>query len=515
MFVLTSDQIRQADEQTIQHYGIPSIVLMENAASGLVDAMMNKYPDARKILVLAGKGNNGGDGLAAARQLHNRGLDVEVLLFATLGSLKGDAGRNLRIARRMGVPVTSIRSARQFENSVDRMLSAQVIVDALFGTGLSKPLTGLYAEVVATLNALRVPVVSVDVPSGLSGSSGEIIGPAVIARLTATFGALKVPHVFPPASDYAGEVVVVDIGIPYEVLEGISQMEILSGEEFAPLLAPRPRDAHKGTFGHVAIVAGSRDKPGAAAMAALSAYRVGAGLVTVVSVPEVIRTTIGIHPEVMGLHMPEDGEGHIHSDALPTLLEFCDDRDAVLIGPGLGTSEPVQDMIRTFVMGLTRPAILDADALTAFSGKLSRLTERKAPTVLTPHPGEMGRLTGKSTEKVQQDRVSTVRDACIRSKAVTLLKGFQTLVAVPGGKVFVNPTGNPGMATGGTGDVLGGMIAGFAAQGHSPDVAALLGTFFHGLAGDAAAEEKGEASLTAGDVADYIPRAFQWLKEPS
>ncbi|HPR63772.1 MAG TPA: NAD(P)H-hydrate dehydratase [Thermoanaerobaculia bacterium] len=515
MFIVTSSQMREADRQAIEQYGIPSIVLMENAATGIVDVVHERFSDAQRVVILAGKGNNGGDGLAVARHLHNRGRMVEVWLFASLKEVRGDAAKNLRIARRMGVPIMTVKSRRDMIRLADALSRADLAIDALFGTGLTKPLNGMYAEAVALLSGSGVPVLAVDIPSGLSGSTQDLIGPAVQADMTVTFAALKVPHVFTPAVSFMGDVVVVDIGIPFEVLEGLATLELLGKDALSTLIESRPLESHKGSFGHVVVIAGSRDKPGAAALAARAAYRMGAGLVTVASVEPCVSSTIHGGSEIMGRVLMSTHEGTINPDSLPGLIEFCRDKDAVLIGPGMGTGEETQDFIRTLVMGLAHPVVLDADALTAFQGKLPRLRERSEMTILTPHPGEMARLLNVDVDRVQAERVATVQDAVRQSNAVTILKGHQSLIGVPGDRVYVNPTGNPGMATGGMGDILGGMITSLVGQGYTAEAAACLATFLHGIAGDLALESTGEISLMAGDLLDMIPRALKWLTEPS
>ena len=515
MYILTSEQMRESDTLAIHQYGIPSIVLMENATSGVADVILNHYASASRIIILAGRGNNGGDGLAAARHLFNRGLEIHVWLFSSQKSLKGDAAKNLQIVKRMGIPFKTIRSSRQLSESVDELVASDLVVDALFGTGLTKPMTGLFEDTAGLLNTLRVPVVSVDIPSGLSGSSADLIGPAVRADVTVTFAALKPAHIFPPAADFSGEVVVVDIGIPMEVLEGMSRLELITHDDMLPFVVERERDSHKGTYGHAVIIAGSRNKPGAAALAAQAAYRVGAGLVTVAAVDPVIQMTIQAWPQVMGFSLKENEGGMIHSSELSRLIEFCSDKSAVLIGPGLGTEESMQDFIRTFVGAVNQPVVTDADALTALGSRLDLINDRAAPTVLTPHPKEMAALTGKTVLDVQESRLALAEHAARTSNAVCVLKGFQTLTSHPEGRTYVNSSGNPGMATGGSGDVLGGMITGFLAQGFPEDVAAWGGVYLHGRAGDMAAEQLGEISLVAGDLLDFIPEALHWIKKPS
>jgi len=515
MRILTAEAMREVDRSAIEGLGIPSLVLMENAALGVVDALgeaSGAIGAAESAAIFCGPGNNGGDGLAIARHLAVRGWEVAVFLAAGGKELSGDAGAQLAICRKMGLAISEITAEEDAWEALAAAGDLDLIVDALFGTGLARPLSGLFELLVDGINDLPRPCVAVDLPSGLNGSRPEPLGPHVWADLTVTFAAPKIAHVLAPAADAVGELVVADLGIPPrlvdEVEEESGRLELLVEDELAGWLPPRPRDAHKGTFGHALLVAGSPGKAGAAILAARAAVRSGAGLVTV-AVPEPILETVDLGSlESMTLALSSAATSQ-------ALLEALEGKAVLAVGPGLGQDEPAVTFIRQIVTASGEadlPLVLDADGLNAFAGKAASLMERKAPTVLTPHPGELGRLLGISAKDVQGDRLGSVRRAARETGAIVVLKGGRTLIAEPGGNVWINPTGNPGMATGGSGDVLTGLTAGLIAQREAYGLevldAVLLAVFLHGLAGDLAVVEKGENALAAGDLIEFLPAAF-------
>ncbi len=507
MRILSAEAMREVDRTAIEELGIPSMVLMENAAIGVVDAIGEIYEEAESAAIFCGPGNNGGDGLAIARHLAVRGYDVQVFLVAGRRGMRGDAEVQLGICRRQGLAIQEVADEDGVVEALEEAREADLIVDALFGTGLSKPLEGLLADLVQGLNDLPVPRVSVDLPSGLNGSKSEPLGPHIKSDLTVTFAAPKIAHVFPPASESVGELVVTDLGIPPELVEEAEEeggaLHLLVGEELAGLLPERQPGTHKGDYGHVLLVAGSPGKAGAAILAARAAVRSGAGLVTV-AVPESILNVVDL--------------GSIESMTLPLrsldrVLEAIEGKSVLAMGPGLGQEDETVAAVRRIALEVSLPLVLDADGINAFAGRAAELAGRSAETVLTPHPGELGRLLGISTSEVQGDRIAAARRAAAEAEAVVVLKGYRTLVATPGGEVHVNTTGNPGMASGGTGDVLTGLIAGLLAQGLGALDAARLGVYLHGLAGDLAAARTGEAALAAGDLLTYLPAAFLELEE--
>ncbi len=514
MRILTAEEMRRVDLRAIEEIGIPSMVLMENASVGVADAIAQDFADAESVAIFCGPGNNGGDGLALARHLDARGYALRLYLVIRNSQPRGDAASQLEILRRSGLAVETVDDETDLSQLVLVCAGCDLIVDALFGTGLSRPLTGHFAELIDRLNGLGRPILAVDLPSGLDGSRAEPPGPHLQAQLTVTFAAPKVAHVLAPAADAVGEVVVTDLGIPpYLVDEAPGDLHLMLGAELAAWLAPRPSAAHKGDFGHALLVAGSPGKTGAAVLAAQAAVRGGAGLVTV-AVPEPILGIVDAGSlESMTHALPATAGGTLAGGAASAALEAAADKRAVAIGPGLGLIEETAAEIRSLALQLTIPVVLDADGLNALAGRLADLDEREAETVLTPHPGEMARLLGISTAEVQADRMAVARRAAAESGAVVVLKGHQSLVAEPSGALYVNPTGNPGMASGGSGDVLTGLIAALLAQGFGALEAAQLGVYLHGLAGDLAVAEIAPEALRASDLIDHLPLAFQRLRE--
>jgi NAD(P)H-hydrate epimerase len=487
------------------------MVLMENAALGVIDAIVQEFPQADSVAIVCGPGNNGGDGLAVGRHLAVRRYGVTIFLVTGGHQLRGDAAAQLEICRGIGLDIREVEPGESLAGLLEVANDSDVVVDALFGTGLARPLTGQFAELVSRLNEISVPRLAVDLPSGLSGSRSAILGPSFEADITVTFGAVKVPHVFPPASALVGRVIVADLGIPLELVERAEgDLHLMSEEELVPLLPVRAAESHKGDYGHVLVVAGSEGKSGAAILTARGAMRAGAGLVTVAAPAPVLPIIEAASVESMGVALPLV-EGSLGEEAVAVLVTAAGGKDVVAVGPGLGADGSTPAAVRDLVARIRGPVVLDADGLNAYSGRLAELATREYETVLTPHPGELSRLLGISTEDVLADRIGSVRNACKISRATVVLKGNLSLVAEPSGGIHVNPTGNPGMATGGSGDVLTGILAGLWAQGHSAVDAALLAVFLHGLAGDLAAEALGESGLTAGDIVARVPEAIARL----
>jgi len=512
MRVLDAEAMREVDRAAIEDLGIPSLVLMENAAIGLADAIGETYPEATSAAIFCGPGNNGGDGLALARHLTARGYQVEVRLVHGGGSLSPDAGVQLEICKKQGLTIHEYGPGDSKREAVDSASHLDVVVDALFGTGLTRPLAGHFAEIVEAINTLSVPCVAVDLPSGLNGSTATIMGPHIQAELTVTFAAPKIAHVLLPAAEAVGEVVIADLGIPRDLIErAAGDLHLLVVEELMGHLSPRPPSSHKGDFGHALIMAGSVGKAGAAILAARGAVRAGAGLVTVAT-PESVAQTVELGSlESMTLPLAADPHGGLSEESATTILDFASGKHVLAVGPGLGSSASTVQVIRRVVAEVEIPVVLDADGLNAFAGAMELLKGSGCEKILTPHPGELARLLGVSTAEIQVDRVASARSAARLAGSVVVLKGFQTLVAEPDGAVFVNPTGNPGMASGGTGDVLTGIITGLLSQGLEPTMAARLGVFVHGSAGDRAMTDCGQIALTASDLLVFLPDAFRRL----
>ena len=501
--VLNDVAMREADRITTEELGVPSLVLMEQAAAAVTATLLERYPDRQAVLVLCGPGNNGGDGLAIARQLHAHGVGVEALMLADPGGLSADAARQFEIARRFGVRV---RRPAEIERPL-RLNRADVVVDAMFGTGLTRPLEGYWAEVVAAVHGAEAPVVAVDLPSGLVAGSGGVPPVAVEANLTVTFGAPKVAHVLPPACWSCGDVAVADIGIPPWVLDDLAIMVLLEAADVAGWLPTRLPDAHKGHFGHLLVVAGRFGRAGAAALAARGAVAAGVGLVTVATPRSAVNAVQSLVPEAMVDGLAEDGDGVCTGEGILPLLSRA---TAVAVGPGLGLGEGPRTLLTSLLGAWQGPLLLDADALTLAAPNLRGL-QRKAETVLTPHPGELARLLDCETAQVVADRVACALKAAKSSHSVVLAKGARTLIAAPTGRLKVIPTGGPGLATGGSGDVLTGVVGALLAQGLTAVEAAAAGAYLHGLAGDLAGEDYSSA-VPAGALATYLPRAEQQVR---
>jgi hydroxyethylthiazole kinase-like uncharacterized protein yjeF len=510
MRILNSTQMRDADRRTIDDIGIPSLVLMENAGRQAVAAMEAMYSDLqdRQVAVLCGRGNNGGDGFVVARTLAQRGVDVSVFLIGRVADVRGDARVNLEILGRLGLTVVEVADSQAWELHVSEVGDCTLIVDAMFGTGLNAPVSGYIESVITDVNASGIPVIAIDLPSGLSADSADPIGPSIEAGLTVTLAAPKLPLVLPPGETRAGDIVIADIGIPADVLESVDgpRVYLLTRGSMRELITPRTPDSHKGDYGRVLVVAGSRGRTGAAHLAGVGALRSGAGLVTIATPAACLPIVAAMAAEYMTEPLDETADG-VDPGCVDRVIELA--RDVLAIGPGLGTSPSTREFIRQIVDRATMPLVVDADALNAFAGDPDGLTGRDGrDIIITPHPGEMARLVGMSTDEVQASRLEIARNFAVGHHVFVVLKGHRTLIATPDDKIFINPTGNPGMATGGTGDVLTGMIAAWLAQLLDAEAACRLAVYLHGLAGDLAEADEGDVSMTSADVAGHLGDAF-------
>lgn len=506
--VLTPVEMGAVDRATIEA-GIPGLILMENAAHRVVEYISERFaPVSRqRIVVVCGKGNNGGDGLAIARQLFVRFRPefLRVALTCDPEELRGDAAANLSMLRASG-----FKEHRGFSRE---MRSATLVIDAVLGTGLSGAAKGPALDAILEINSVfpSAKVVAVDIPSGLNGESGALVGDFVRADATVTFTAPKVCHAMPPACNLMGDLRVAPIGSPpslYEEDNGI-RLALITPESISPLFAPRPKDSNKGRFGHVLVVAGSRGKSGAAAMAGISALRAGAGLVTVACPESALEAVASHSPELMTEPLPETRAGVIARHAFDRIVELAGKRTLLAIGPGIGTDEETKDVVIRLFNALEQPMVIDADALNCLAGG-----EWHGPgplRVLTPHPGEMSRLAGQGIRDIQAGRIEAARKFAAARNVTVVLKGERTLIGFPDGRVWINPTGSPSMATGGTGDILTGMIAGLLGQfsGESdpgePERAIAAAVYLHGLAGEIAARNLTEQAVIATDLLRYLP----------
>lgn len=512
MKVATASEMREIDRLTIEDYGIPGVVLMERAGLAVASRIRELFSSG-KVVAICGGGNNGGDGLVAARHLFNWGFRVKVVITAKKESLSSDCASQYEIAKKAGVAV-------EFRKTLNaRDIHSAIVIDAVFGTGLSRPVEGGIAGMFSLLNGAGVTVISVDVPSGISSDTGEILGSAVKADYTITFGLPKRGHFFYPGAEYAGRLLIEDIGFPGRLLEADSiKTALVDRAKASGLVPPRERNSFKGDYGHVLIIAGSRGKTGAAHMCARAALRSGSGLVTI-GVPESLVGSFQCRvTEEMVLPLPDDGSGMMSLKALDSVLEFASEKiDVIAAGPGIGVSPATRRIVTELVLRSAVPMVIDADALNSISSSAENakgvkdiFQKAKAPIILTPHPGEMARLIH---EPKVLDRAGVSVSFAGDAGVYLVLKGVPTLTTLPEGDIFINTTGNPGMATAGAGDVLTGIIASLLGQGISPADASVLGVFIHGMAGDMAASKYGEYSLIASDIIGALPDAFVELQK--
>ena len=510
--VFTGDEMRRLDARAIETLGIPGATLMERAGQGAADAVLAWLTEAkgtarnRRVVVVSGKGGNGGDGFVVARVLKQRGVRSDVFLLASVDDVRGDAAGKLRELKRAGIRPTVVTDAGAI---VPALARADLVVDALLGTGGRTTPGGLISAVIEAINGAGRPVLALDLPSGLPADGEAPTGPVVRADATVTFAGLKRGLIVPPGRDVAGRVTVADIGIPpSETARGITTF-VLEPADVARHFPARARDAHKGTYGHLLVVAGSVGKTGAAALTATGALRSGAGLATVATAASQQPIVATLVLEAMTEPLAEGRAGFIGEGAWPALSALASARDAIAIGPGLGLDPETQAIARRLVAEVRAPMVVDADALTALVGHLELLDKAPAPRCLTPHPGELARLLGAGVPEVQRDRIGVARAFATTHQVHLVLKGAVSVVAAPDGIVLLNPTGNPGMASGGTGDVLTGVTGAFLARGLAPGDALASAVYLHGLAGDIAAERIGEESLIARDVIAALPDAFR------
>lgn len=512
MLLVTAQEMRRLDEHTIEHCGQSGAVLMERAGAGAVDVLLSQFPHVRRrrVVIVAGKGNNGGDGFVMARLLRRHGVRAEVVLLGSVDLVKGDAALALQKMRRARVPLRE--TAGEIASLCACLDGAALIVDALLGTGLSGTVEGAYAEAIEAMNASGVPIFAVDTPSGLDSDRGVPLGTCVQAEATATFGFAKIGQMIYPGLGAVGALAIVDIGIDPRAVEAVQPRSwLIEANEMARLVPVRAPDAHKGDNGHALIVAGSRGHSGAARMAAEACCRVGAGLTTLAGPASLNPVFSSGAPEVMTAALADrDGQVCFDEPALHTLLE---NKDAVLIGPGLGTHDDAVRVVRHCLTRTGLPLVVDADALTCVARDLELLRPARGRVVLTPHPGEMARLLGCDVAAVQGDRPGRARDFARKHGCVLVLKGARTLIAAPGGELWINPTGNAGMASGGMGDVLAGLIVGLLAQGLDGAEAARLAVYVHGAAADVLANEQGPVGYLASDVARAVPRRLAALRQ--
>jgi NAD(P)H-hydrate epimerase len=515
MLVLSAKEMSELDRQTIQEVGIPGIVLMENAAQGAAAYFLRVVPDLvdRRITVVAGSGNNAGDGFALARIYHSKGAQVNVVCLRSPLKLSGDALTNFTTLEKIGIPVTVWQEEKDFDAQWEPVRKSGAIIDAILGTGLKSEVKGLYRDIIESINGLNVPVLAVDIPSGLDATTGLPLGTAVKATATATFGFLKIGHLIERGAELAGQVEVIDIGIPPGLVHSAGiQRYWLTSQLLSSWIEPRDPMTHKGRAGHLCVLSGSRGKTGAAALVCLGAARAGAGLVTLF-IPESLNPILEVKlTEAMTFPIAETPEKTSASAALDQILDFLKGKQALAMGPGISTNEDTATLVKELLVKARCPIVLDADAITAVSEDPAILRKAEVPLVLTPHPGEMARICHCPVSDIQGNRLESASRLSREYGVVLVLKGHRTIVAAPDGRLAINSTGNPAMASGGTGDTLTGIIAGLLAQGFDPFRAACLGVYVHGAACDRIFGGVSTRGLLATDMLDQVPAVLGFLE---
>lgn len=521
MKLVTSNEMMNMDNIATKKYLIPGIVLMENAGLQVmqkINQLFNNFVANKRIMVFCGKGNNGGDGMVIARHLINKGADVKVFLLSSPSEIKGDAATNLKILQSMGVRIYPIISEKDLQRVDISMIYSDLIVDAIYGTGFKGEAKEISANLIKLINESKKLIVSVDLPSGLEADTGKIYGECIKSNHTITFGLPKIGLYLEPGCRFCGEIEVVDISLPQKLFDQNSlNRELITLNWVRNRISKRDSDSHKGTYGHVLVVGGSPGMTGAVYLAATGALRTGAGLVTA-AVPRSLNNILEQKlTEVMTKPLPENDKGFLGRDCIEPILEIIKSVDSIIIGPGMGVSVEGETLLKELIPQINIPIVLDADGLNLFSRIVSSdkefLKKIRANMIFTPHPGEMARLCQLTIQDVQKDRL-TIGEKFAKQWGVTVvLKGSKTIISSPKGKTYLNITGNPGMASGGTGDVLGGIIGALLGQGFNPEISAAIGVFLHGYAADKAVKQTGEFSLTAMDIINFLPVALLEVTE--
>ncbi|MGD2269928.1 MAG: NAD(P)H-hydrate dehydratase [Desulfobacterales bacterium] len=516
MYLVTAAEMRQMDRETIDSFGIPGRILMENAGRGACRVFLEQFPalGQKRVAVVAGRGNNGGDGFVIARYLSHKGINVTVFLLAEQGKVSGDAAANLRLLKPMGVPVVELPDQKTFSKHKTDLVHQDVWIDAIFGTGLNSDVRGYFRDVIEFINSSHKPVFAVDIPSGLNSDTGQPGGICIRSQATATFGFAKTGHILFPGASFTGKLEIIDIGIPPHIVKSVNpKQHLLTPAVVRSAYKPRPPDYHKGKSGHLLVISGSPGKTGAAAMTAMSAVRAGAGLVTL-GVPKNLNPILETQVvEAMTWPLPETSDGVLGETSFDQIMDLLSDKQCLAIGPGIGQSEETKDLVHRLVKACPVTIVMDADGLNNLASNVEVLSTCDVPIILTPHPGEMARLIYSTPRQIQADRLNFARDFAGKFKVHLVLKGARTVIGHPDGRVFINPTGNSGMASGGMGDVLTGMIAGFVTQGYSPETAARMGVYLHGAAADMLARDMAPFGYLATEVMNAIPSQIRALEK--
>ncbi len=508
MILVTANEMQLMDRQTIESFGITGRILMENAGRGATRFFLTQFSDFKnkRIGVIAGRGNNGGDGFVIARYLAQSGADVKVYLLAARNRVGGDAAANLKLLKPLKIPLVEIPDESSFSAYQSEMEDCDIWIDAILGTGLKSDVKGYFQTAIDFINALNQPVFAVDIPSGLNSDTGQPCGTSIRASATATFGFAKAGHMIHPGAGYTGALRIVDIGIPPHIVQTVAPKQfLLTADLIRSYVTPRAEDAHKGATGHLLVVAGSPGKTGAASMTSVSALRAGAGLVTLAigrSLNSVLESQM---LEAMTVPLPESQEGALGESAFGVIQKLMSGKKCLAIGPGLGQASETRKLVHKIILESQIPVVVDADGINHLAGRMQILKKAHVPIILTPHPGEMARLLDVKVSKIQQDRINCARNVAVDLNIHVVLKGARTVIAHPDGRIFINATGNAGMASGGMGDVLTGIIAGHIVQGFSPESAAHIGVYLHGAAADCLALTVGPYGYLAGEVMHAVP----------
>ncbi|MCK5312411.1 MAG: NAD(P)H-hydrate dehydratase [Desulfobacteraceae bacterium] len=517
MYLVTADEMQNMDRDTIESFGIPGRTLMESAGRGAYTMLVQTFPNisSKTVGIIAGRGNNGGDAFVVARYLMEKNIHTNIFLLCSKKKISGDAKANFELVQKLiknnnNSSITEIIDENTLQKYKSKLLHHDIFVDGIFGTGLNSDVRGIFKDIIAMVNKSKSLVFSIDIPSGLSADTGKPCGIAINASATATFAHPKPGHILHPGDKHTGELEVVDIGIPGYITEKFNpKLNLLEEKDIKLLFPERDSESHKGHFGHVLILAGSPGKTGAAALASNAAMRCGTGLVTL-GIPQSLNTSVEPQvTEAMTYPLPDNGKGILTESAFEKIIEIAKDKDAIAIGPGIGTDKRTKTLLEKLIKVLDIPMIMDADSLNLIAENPQILKNTKSDIILTPHPGEMARLASTSTQEIQDNRLESARTFSDEFGITLVLKGANTIISLADKKAYICPAGNPGMASGGMGDVLTGMIAGFKAQGFSSENAAIAGVFIHGLCGDMLADSMGGFGFLASDMVKVIPEVIQ------
>lgn len=514
MKLALNSEMREIDRVTIEKYGIPGIVLMENAGRAVVDEIKRLDRPVKSVLILCGTGNNGGDGFVIARHLQNNDIKIRLFIVGQPKDISGDAALNLQVLRKLDTQIDNVNDQGGLMKLEKLIPIHDVVVDAMFGTGLSSEVQGIHAGVIDVVNRLSRYTISVDVPSGVSGDTGKVMGSAVKAHKTITFALPKLGNIMYPGAGYNGDLVIRKIGLPNKAINETGlKHNMITKKQIMGLLPERPKNSHKGTYGKANVIAGSSGMTGAAILTCKAALRSGLGLLKLY-IPESLNLLITTSvPEVVTIPLNEMRRGVININQITKIIDQTQDVDVVAVGPGCGTASEMSELVRQMIEAVECTMVIDADGLNVLAKNVSWLNTKKSDMILTPHPGEMARLTGLTVEKVTENPIEVARNFATEFGVILVLKGSRTIIATPQGEIYVNQTGNSGMATAGSGDVLTGIITGFVAQGMTPLDAVILSVYIHGRAGDIMAGRKGEFGLLAGDIVSGLTHTLMELVE--